>query len=133
MRVRITLAEKGIEYEYREQNLLNKRPMLLQMNRVHKKVPVLIHNGKPICESTNIVQYIDEGDVGSKIRKTGGNDKPHFEGENFGFVDVSLIPLYCWLETECPKIIAWAKRCTQRKSVSKSLKDEKKVLGFVQR
>ncbi|GAY55908.1 hypothetical protein CUMW_167700 [Citrus unshiu] len=60
MRVRITLAEKGIEYEYREQNLLNKGPMLLQMNRVHKKVPVLIHNGKPICESTNIVQYIDE-------------------------------------------------------------------------
>ena len=28
--------------------------------RNHKKIPVLIYNGKPICESSIIVQYIDE-------------------------------------------------------------------------
>nr|XP_033514111.1 glutathione S-transferase 3-like isoform X4 [Nicotiana tomentosiformis] len=50
MRVRIALAEKGIEYEYKEQDLFNKTPLLLQMNPIHKKIPVLIHNGKPICE-----------------------------------------------------------------------------------
>jgi glutathione S-transferase len=60
MRVKVALAEKGIEYESREQNLIDKSPLLLEMNPVHKMIPVLIHNGKPICESLNIVQYIDE-------------------------------------------------------------------------
>ncbi|XP_059438697.1 probable glutathione S-transferase [Corylus avellana] len=60
MRVRIALAEKGIKYEYKEQNLANKSELLLKMNPINKKIPVLIHNGKPICESLIIVQYIDE-------------------------------------------------------------------------
>lgn len=60
LRVKVALAEKGIEYESREQNLIDKSPLLLEMNPVHKMIPVLIHNGKPICESHNIVQYIDE-------------------------------------------------------------------------
>jgi len=60
MRVRIALAEKGIKHEYKEEDLRNKSPLLLQMNPIHKKIPVLIHNGKPICESLIAVQYIDE-------------------------------------------------------------------------
>ncbi|XP_021715456.1 probable glutathione S-transferase [Chenopodium quinoa] len=60
MRVRITLAEKGVNYEYSEQDLMNKSELLFKMNPVHKKIPVLVHNNKPVCESLIIVQYIDE-------------------------------------------------------------------------
>jgi len=59
-RGRIALAEKEVKYEYREENLGEKSPLLLKSNPVHKKIPVLIHDGKPVCESLIIVQYIDE-------------------------------------------------------------------------
>ncbi|KAH9319959.1 hypothetical protein KI387_021728, partial [Taxus chinensis] len=60
MRVLIALEEKGINYESLPQNFPEKSPLLLEMNPVYKKVPVLIHNGKPVAESLIALQYIDE-------------------------------------------------------------------------
>ncbi|KAI3510499.1 hypothetical protein L1887_17547 [Cichorium endivia] len=59
-RVKIALAEKSIKYEYKEEVLPHKSPILLKYNPVNKKIPVLIHNGRPICESKIIVEYIDD-------------------------------------------------------------------------
>ncbi|KAG6524253.1 glutathione S-transferase U18-like [Zingiber officinale] len=61
IRVRIALRLKRVEYEFVEVRFAEpKSEILVKSNPVYKKIPVLLHRGKPICESTVIVQYIDE-------------------------------------------------------------------------
>lgn len=77
-----------------------------------------------------------------KVLEAELGDKSYFGGDTFGYVDVILIPFYSWfyayetfgnfsIEAECPKLIAWAKRCLEKESVSNALPDSQKVYEFV--
>ncbi|RWR93189.1 putative glutathione S-transferase [Cinnamomum micranthum f. kanehirae] len=66
----------------------------------------------------------------------------HFGGKSLGYVDVMLVPLAFWfypyeidgnfsIENECPKLIAWMKRCIEKENVSKVLPNPHKVYDFV--
>ncbi|KAG8092354.1 hypothetical protein GUJ93_ZPchr0012g21267 [Zizania palustris] len=49
LRVMVALKLKGVEYELVEESAGKKSELLRRSNPVHKKIPVLLHHGKPIC------------------------------------------------------------------------------------
>ncbi|KAK4429932.1 Glutathione S-transferase U17 [Sesamum alatum] len=65
-RVELALKLKSVEYEFVEEEFyVKKSERLVKANPVYQKIPVLIHNEKPVCESLVIVEYIDEAWAGN--------------------------------------------------------------------
>ncbi|KAL6647835.1 hypothetical protein ACP70R_015272 [Stipagrostis hirtigluma subsp. patula] len=183
MRVRIALREKNVEFEFVEEDLRvrQRSELVLRMNPVYRSIPILIHRGRPICESMNIVEYVDEvwsqpggtrllpadpleraharfwaNFVDQKVFDAqhrffmGRNeaketakaelvghlkrleevlgDKAFFGGDEFGLLDVALVPFSSMfygyekhggvdMEVECPVLARWVRRCHERESV----------------
>ncbi len=61
-KVRLVLAEKGVAFESREVNLMageQHAPDYVKLNPKHV-VPTLVHDGRPLVESSLIVKYLDD-------------------------------------------------------------------------
>ncbi|XAR56366.1 Glutathione transferase, partial [Bertholletia excelsa] len=125
-RVRIALAEKGVKHELKEEDFK------VWADLIDKKVRQGGGSGESQEELIEVFKLL-EGELG---------EKPYFGGEEFGFIDIALVP-FCSrfyavetfgkfsIEAECPKLVAWAERCKKKKSVSSCLPDPAKAYEWV--
>lgn len=77
MRVRITLEEKGLPWTSHHLNILKKEHITPEYFGINPNglVPTLVHDGKVIIESDDIIEYLDETFPEPALRPPEGPDR----------------------------------------------------------
>jgi glutathione S-transferase len=92
-KVRLTLAEKGLEYESRHLNLRagdQKNPDYLKLNP-NGYVPTLVHDDFVVCESTVICEYLDDAFPVPALKPVDARGRARMRGFT-KFIDAAIFP-----------------------------------------
>ncbi|KAI9073846.1 hypothetical protein K1719_044198 [Acacia pycnantha] len=156
-RVQIALKLNGVKYQHFEEDIRNKSELLLKYNPIHKKVPVLVHNDKPIAESLVLpaiqeVVWTVEVEKREKAIEEASEALRYLEkelkgkffgGERIGMVDIAAAYIAFWLplteeavglklltHDKFPKLYKWSQEFCSHPVVRENLPPPSRLLGF---
>ncbi|RWR88742.1 transportin MOS14 isoform X1 [Cinnamomum micranthum f. kanehirae] len=131
----VSLVSFRVQYPQDYQNLSKEDLKDFKQTRYGNECRSMIYEcGSQILKSKGEAQEAAKKEFVDCLKPLEGElgDKPFYSDKSL--VDVVLIPFACWfytyeidgnfnIENECPKLIAWVKRCMEKESVSMVLPD----------